>query len=510
MREIDRAATEKGAVPSIILMENAAIACVNELKKDFDIEKKSVAVFCGKGNNGGDGLAIARHLYNSGVDVSIFLVNGSEFQGDAAINFDIVKNMNIHIDAITDTEGLDYIIRSFDIVIDAILGTGITGTVRGMAYDVIKAINENAKYILSVDVPSGINSDSGEICGVCVNADKTVTFAGYKIGMLMYPAADFVGETVVDGISIPQHIIDDENLQINVTDAEFVRSLIKPRSSNSHKGDYGKLLIIAGSEGMSGAAYMSAQAALASGAGLITLACCRSVNTALEAKTSEVMTLPLDDKDGHISRTAISKLSAQLDRADAVLIGPGLGRSSDVAEVVRYVLKNSRVPVIVDADAINAVSEDTAILSECACDLIFTPHAAEMARLTKLDISYIQSNRIEVSREFAEENGAVLLLKGSHTVVTAPSLTQYINITGNAGMATGGSGDVLAGIVSALTARGIECTAATAAAAYIHGTAGDIAAEKYGMESMNATNILDCLPEAFFRILHMYKRNVLC
>lgn len=505
MRAVDCAATELGFVPSIILMENAALACVRELKKSFDIVNKTVAVFCGKGNNGGDGLAIARHLYNMGVRVNVFLVNGSTFKGDAKINFDIINGMGLPVDTISDTDNLEYVIRSFDIIVDAMLGTGISGTVRGMAYDVIRLINENARYVLSVDVPSGINSDSGEICGVCINADKTVTFAGYKIGMLLYPAADCTGKIVVDMISMPPVAIESQNLQINVSDEEFVRNTIPKRQNNSQKGDYGRLLIIAGSKGMSGAAYMASEAALKSGAGLITLACCKTVNDVLEAKTTEVVTLPLDDIDGHIASSAVPELLPYLDRAGAVLIGPGLGRSEDAAEVVGAVLRASRVPVIVDADAINAVATDKTLLSACACDLVFTPHAMEMSRLTGLDISYIEENRIQVSREFSEENGAVLLLKGSHTVVTDPSLTQYINITGNPGMASGGSGDVLSGIIAALAARGVDCAQAAASAAYIHGLAGDIAAAKYGQESMSAGNILECLPDAFMQILQLDK-----
>ena len=501
MREIDRAASETGGIPSIVLMENAAIACVKELNRDFDMRCKTVAVFCGKGNNGGDGLAIARHLSMAGVKVYIYLVSGNDYKGDAKINYDIVSGMDMPIETIMDTDGLEYKIRSADIVIDAILGTGIKGTVRGMAYDVIRLINENARYVLSVDVPSGIDSDSGAVCGVCVNADKTVTFAGYKIGMFLYPAADCTGEIVPDKISIPEYVIGSQGIKVNVTDAGFVRSLLGKRGNDSHKGDYGKLLIIAGSSGMSGAAYMASQAALKSGAGLVTIACPESVNTALEAKTTEAMTLPLDENDGHIAYSAVSEITENLSKVSAVLIGPGLGRSRDVSEIVRTVLKSCRVPVIVDADAINAVARDKSVLSECACDLIFTPHSAEMARLTGLDISYIEDNRINVSRECSEELGAVILLKGHHTIVTAEDLTQYINNTGNPGMASGGSGDVLAGIIAALAARGIGCGEAAAASAFIHGMAGDIAAERYGMESMSAADILECLPEAYMRIL---------
>lgn len=500
MREIDRAATEICSIPSIVLMENAAIACVEEL--DFDLASSSFAVFCGKGNNGGDGLAVARHLYNRGARVSVFLVCGNDYSGDAGINYDITSGMDIPIEVVTDTEGMEYVIRSFDAVVDAIFGTGISGTVRGIAYEVIELINENAKYVLSVDIPSGINADSGEICGVCINASKTVTFAAYKLGMFLHPGSDCVGELVIAPISIPERII---NLNKNITDMEFVRSIIPPRRANSQKSDYGKLLIIAGSVGMSGAAYMCAQAALKSGIGMVTLACCESINAALEAKTTEVMTLPLPDTDGHISSSATQILEPWLERADSVLIGPGLGRSGDAAEVVRFVLRHSRVPVVVDADAINAVAWDKSILSECACELLFTPHAMEMSRLTDMDISYIEENRIQVSNEFVDEFGAALLLKGHHTIVTAPDLTQYINITGNAGMASGGSGDVLAGIAAALIARGAACAEAAAAAAYIHGMAGDAAAARYSRESMSAGDILGCLPDAFCRILHVDK-----
>ena len=205
MRNLDYAATEVGKMPSILLMENAALACVEELKNDFNLSLCKVAIFCGKGNNGGDGLAIAKHLYNAGIDVNVYLVNGNEFTGDAKINYDIVNAMDISVDTITDTDDLKYVIRSYDVVIDAILGTGIKGDVRGDVFDVIKLINENARYVLSVDVPSGINSDNGEICGICINADKTVTFAAYKIGMFMYPAADSTGEIIVAPISKISH-----------------------------------------------------------------------------------------------------------------------------------------------------------------------------------------------------------------------------------------------------------------------------------------------------------------
>ncbi|MDY3972075.1 MAG: NAD(P)H-hydrate dehydratase [Clostridia bacterium] len=506
MRAVDKAASEIGGIPSIVLMENAAIACVNELKKDFgELTGKRIAVFCGKGNNGGDGFAIARHLRNMDAEVSVYLVCGNEFKGDAKINFDIIKKMNVNIDVVSDTENLKYIIRSNDIIIDAIYGTGIHGTVGGISYDVINEINENSKYTMAVDVPSGINSDSGEICGICIRADKTVTFAAYKVGMLMFPAADYTGKVTVADISIPDYILEGQSISINVTDEEFVRANFPVRENNSQKGDYGKVLVIAGSVGMTGAAYLSSQSAVTAGSGLVTLAIPAGLNGAMEAKTTEVMTLPVEDINGHISSDAAEKILERTDMADAVLIGPGLGRSSDAARVLKSVLSHSKVPVIIDADGINAASRDMDILSDCTCPVIFTPHAVEMSRLTGLDRDYIEENRLVASKEFAEEYGVTVILKGHHTIVTASDGEQYINITGNPGLATGGSGDVLAGITASLAARGINETAAAAMAVYIHGKAGDIAKDKYGMESVTASLVMESIPDALRQILQVEK-----
>ena len=497
MRAVDKAATEKGGIPSIILMENAALACVNELKKDFgSLKQKRIAIFCGKGNNGGDGFAIARHLHNAGAIVSVYLVCGNEFKGDAKINFDIIKKMDINIDIISDTENLRYIVRANEIIIDAIYGTGIHGSVTGLSYDVINEINENSRYTLCVDVPSGINSDSGEVCGICIKADKTVTFAAYKVGMLLFPAADFTGEVTVADISIPDYIIEEEGISINVTDKAFVRSNFPKREKNSQKGDYGKVLVIAGSEGLSGAAYLSSQSAVISGSGLVTLALPECIAPAMEAKTTEVMTLSVDSISGHISSSASKRILEAMERADAVLIGPGLGRSRDAQMIVMNVLKNATVPVIIDADGINAAAKVIDAVKDCECPLIFTPHAVEMSRLTGLEKDYIEENRLSVSKEFAEEYGATVILKGHHTVVTAPDGEQYINITGNQGLATGGSGDVLAGIAASLAARGINEAAAAAMAVYIHGLAGDISMEKFGMESVTATKVMENISDA--------------
>ena len=415
--------------------------------------------------------------------------------------------MGIDIEAVADAEGFDYVIRAHDIVIDAVFGTGIHGEVGGTAADIIAAINENARYTLSVDVPSGINSDTGEICGVCVNADKTVTFAAYKIGMLKFPAADRCGEIIVRDISIPQYIIDGQDANINVTDAELVRTVIPPRKNNSQKGDYGKALIIAGSRGMTGAAYLAAQSAVTAGSGLVTLGICAELNPVMEVKTTEAMTLPLPGRDGHIAAAAADIIIEKLNGFDAVLIGPGLGRSDDAGYILERVLKYSKIPVVIDADGINAAARNMDMVKNSSCPVIFTPHAVEMSRLTGYDKDYIENNRFEASAEFAEKYGASILLKGHRTLVTAPDGIQYINITGNPGLATGGSGDVLAGILVSFAARGADETAAAAAAAYAHGLAGDKAAEKYGMESVTAQRVMECIPDALCQILQVEKQK---
>lgn len=508
MRDIDAAAADIGKIPSIVLMENAAISVIAELIRKFpDLENKRAVILCGKGNNGGDGFAIARHLHNMGTETHVYLVAGTDISGDAKINYDIIKGMSVSIEAYGGAENPELTIKSADIVIDAIFGTGIHGEIQGIAAEAIECINENADYVMSVDVPSGINSDTGEICGVCVKADKTVTFAAYKIGMFKYPAADYTGEVTVASISIPDGIIEAQGVSVNVTDAEFVRANFPKRTNNSQKGDYGKVLIIAGSRGMTGAAYLASEAALLTGSGLVTVGICEELADIMEIKTTEAMTMVLKGENGHLSAAAADEIAEKLSRFDAVLIGPGLGRFAAVREILRAVLSRAKVPVIIDADGINAAAEDMEMLRNASCGVIFTPHEVEMSRLCGCDKEYVINNRHEVSAQFAEKYGVSILLKGHHTLVTAPDGIQYINITGNHGLATGGSGDVLAGILVSLAARGADETAAAAMAAYIHGLAGDMARDIYGADSVTAKRVTECIPKALCHILQVENRE---
>lgn len=496
MREIDRCAVEIGAVPSIVLMENAAIACVNELKSEFgSLSGKRIGVFCGKGNNGGDGFAIARHLINCGADVKVFLVCGNNLSHDAQINYDIIEGMDADIEELCSVP-YDYI-ASCDIVIDAIYGTGIHGEVTGLASDVISGINSFSKYTMSVDIPSGVNADTGEICGVAVNADLTVTFAEYKVGMFLFDGADCMGRIVCADISIPQYIVDRQNISVNVTDDEFVKENFPKRKNNSHKGDYGKVFIVGGSVGMTGAVYMASQAALYTGSGLITLGIPSELNSIMENKLTEVMTLPLADIDGHLSDYSADMIVEKMNNSDVILFGCGIGRSPEIKEILRRVLSEAKVPVVIDADGLYAL--DMGMLDECSADVILTPHNMEFCRLS--GIMPEEKDRLCTSADFARRNGVTLVLKGHHTITTACTGEQYINTTGNSGMAVGGSGDVLVGMIASLVARGTKADVASAMAVYLHGRAGDITEEKVGAEGVTPTAVIENIPYAIKGII---------
>lgn len=493
MRKIDADAEKIGGIPSIVLMENAAMACVKELEK-IGVAGKRAAVFCGKGNNGGDGFAIARHLNNMGARVVVYLVCGSEYKGDALINYEIIKRMGMKI-----VDGADinpeYAVMA-DIIVDAIFGTGIRGEVSSLPYEIIKAINDSGVYTLSVDIPSGANGNTGEICGICVKADKTVTFGAYKCGMLTFPACDYIGETVVADISIPNNIIEKQNIRINVTDKITAKNMMPKRYENSHKGDYGKVLIIGGSRGMTGAPTLSARAALAVGAGLVTVGIPESLNEIMEIKLTEAMTLPLKDMNGNLLPECIKDIQTYMKKCDAVLFGPGIGRGEHIRFILEEILKCSDIPVVIDADGLNALSENISVLNNLRCDVILTPHTVEMSRMIGVLPHEIEKDRVGISSLFANKYKQTLVLKGHHTVVTGSDGVQYINITGNSGMATGGSGDVLAGMITAFAARGLSPTDAAALAVYLHGAAGDIARDKLGADSMTALSITENIPYA--------------
>ncbi len=492
MRSVDSMAIEEG-ISGIVLMENAAISVVLEIEKRFDIKNTSFAVFCGKGNNGGDGFAIARHLFNKGGEVYVYLTSGNEFAGDAFTNYRIIKNLGI---TVLNTDSEDYLkgyIKSADCVIDAVLGTGISGEPKGMAAQVISAINKYAKYVVAVDIPSGVNSDSGEVFGEAVRADVTVTFAAYKRGMFLYPAAYYMGELVLADISIPPLVKELKCGNCFLIKGEGVKRVFPKRCDNSHKTDYGRLMIVGGSVGMAGAVAMAAKAAMRMGAGLVTAAVPMSVNNIIQEKIDEVMTLPLPEEGGRIARNAAERLARRANMCDAVLLGNGMGTSESVIEFMREFLPRLTVPVIIDADGIFALSKCEGLLEKVKVRVILTPHSQEMGYLTGLTAEEVEKKRFSLTKDYAEQNGVTLILKGHHSIITAPDGIQAVNNTGNSGLATAGSGDVLAGMIAALVARGETPFDAAVSGVYLHGKAGDEAAFEKGKDYICATDIIKAI-----------------
>lgn len=493
MRAIDSSAISEYGIPSIVLMENAAAACTDVIEK---LAPKKIGIFCGRGNNGGDGFAIARRLIQKNYDVTVYLVCGEDFSKDAAVNYNILTKIGAKIIKLTDVQSLEYYIISHDLIVDAVFGTGIHGSVTGMPAEVIEKINSCAEKVLSVDIPSGINSDSGEIASVAVKADITVTFAVYKCGMFLYPGAGFCGRIYIDDIGMPQNVTEKCEYIAETTDYELIKKIMPKRCDNSHKGDYGKILIVGGSVGMTGAPTLSASAALRSGAGLVTVGVPKSLNPIMEEKLTEAMTVPLPEIDGGLSEHAYEQISEKMKNADVLLFGPGCGRGEDCRRLLAGILGTARIPVIVDADGLYALSQDVGILEKCDADVVLTPHEMEFARLIGCDIDEVKNNRIALSKEFAIKYKVTLVLKGHHTILTFPDGAQYINTTGNSGMATGGSGDVLAGMIAAFSpVCGSEAEAALLAV-HLHGLAGDIAAEKYSEISLTAGDIVNFISHA--------------
>lgn len=479
MRKIDRISIEQFNIPGIVLMENAANSVTREIM-GFD----SFCIVIGKGNNGGDGLAIGRQLINLGKKVKIYLVFEDEFSGDAKINREILRSMEIPVNA-CDTNKLIQDIKTSDCVVDAIFGTGIKGEVTGIAKDVIEAINEYSKYTLSVDVPSGINSDTGEVSKATIKADKTVTFAAYKNGMLLYPARDYTGDIIVTDIQIPEKAFDVMDIKVNTTDEDFVKKAMPKRKQNSHKGDYGKILVIGGKVGMGGAVLLSSLASLKMGAGLVTACIPKDLAGYIGELPYEVMTMPMDFTED------ADKIADLVNNYDVVLFGNGIGREVYVFTLLKKILEKIEVPIVIDADGLFALSKfPEKIIGKKA---ILTPHSMEMARLLGVDSETVEKNRFQLSKEFSDKFDVTLVLKGNHSIITAPDGRQNVNMTGNSGMATAGSGDVLAGITAALLAVCEPFEAATLAV-HFHGMAGDFAKDKLSETSVMAGDIIDGLP----------------
>jgi len=509
MRNLDQRAINEFGIPSIILMENAGRAAVDVIEKYFPKTKlKRVGIFAGAGNNGGDGLVIGRHLINRGVEVIAFLLNPKEkIKGDARINLELYEKLG-PIDEVQSKEELFKFhskIARCDLIVDAIFGTGLTSEIKGFYREVIEYINSLPIPVLSVDIPSGVDATTGKILGVAVQADFTVTFGLPKIGLVIYPGLNYVGILEVADISIPRYLVEEENISVELLEVEDIVSLLRPRDPNSHKGSYGHLLVIAGSVGKTGAAFMTSEAALKIGAGLVTLGIPTSLNPILEIKLTEVMTEPLPETPAQtLSLNSIPRIEELMEGKKALALGPGISTHPETISVVHHLIQTSSIPLIIDADGINAVAKNPAILKKAKSPLLLTPHPGEMARLIQTSVKEVQEDRIGVAKRFAQENGVVLVLKGARTVIAEPKGNIYINPTGNPNLASGGTGDVLTGMIAGLVSQGYSLSEASRLGVFLHGYIADELKEELGEIGMVATDIITRIPLTLKKLLFEY------
>ena len=513
MRQIDQDTIEGVGIPGIVLMETAGSAIVRAIEQHYPTCQR-IGIFAGKGNNGGDGLVIARQLAHVGRDVHLFLVSSPDsFTGEAEINLQIARNLGLCIEEIltgtplkhdttNESPPLNHI-ASCDLFVDAIFGTGLRGTVRDPIATVIDVINSLPAPILSVDLPSGLNADTGHPLGTCVRADRTVTIGLPKRGLLVHPGAEFTGRLEVIDIGFPEQVIDAQSIKVNWTTATQASQWVPQRPPASHKGTYGRVLVVAGSTGMTGAAALASEAALRAGAGLVTLAIPKHLNPILEGLLPEVMTLPLPETDaGSLSVSATSAIVEFSEKTKSVLaIGPGISQHPDTVALVQQLVRENReqalnLRMVVDADGLNALAQAPEVLSLLDREAILTPHPGEMARLTNTPVSTLEEDRIRTAQTFASEHGVTLVFKGAPTVTSDANGNVWINSTGNPGMGTGGMGDVLTGIIAGLMAQGLSGERAAPLAVYIHGLAGDIVSERLGTHGLIASDVLKAVPEA--------------
>jgi hydroxyethylthiazole kinase-like uncharacterized protein yjeF len=498
MREVDRRTAELG-IPTIILMENAGNRVVEFLERQYSpLAKQRIVVVCGKGNNGGDGLVVARQLHTRVKPQWLRVVlggNPDEMKGDALQNYRMLKAAGGDVlPKITEE------MRTATLVIDAVLGTGLDGPAKGQAAELIRAINDQFPIadVVAVDVPSG----------GAVRARHTVTFTALKPSLVLPPECELAGKVHVVPIGSPPELYEgDPSILLSLSDPTEFASLFRPRMSDSNKGLYGHVLVIAGGRGKTGAAAMAGIAALRAGAGLSTVASAASAISAIASYAPEIMTEPLAETDsGAIAMRAPDDpaLVAITDKKTVIAIGPGMGQHPETVQFIRRFVQESKTPMVVDADALNALAGQR---SRFEGPRIFTPHPGEMSRLTGKTIAEIQADRIDTARAFAAEHGIYLVLKGNRSLIAFPDGRVWINPTGSPAMSTAGTGDVLTGLIAGLVAQfPNQLENALLAAVYLHGRAGELGAETLGEKSLIATDLFDFLPEAMREIADLSHR----
>ena len=506
MREIDLAAVEKYGIPSLALMENAGSSVAAFLLEKFPkIKNMKILIACGNGNNGGDGFVISRILKSKGIAAKTWLFGGKEkCSKEAKAVLALLLKNKCRLKEVSGDQGLEVFAKALkdkQLVVDALLGTGFRGNISGILGRAIELINLSPAIVVSVDIPSGLNADNGTVAGKCVKADFTVALGLVKLGSVSYPGVNYTGKIIVKNIGLPFEAVKQKKVRLNYTTEEDVRACFPKRPLDCNKGSVGRILVVGGSAGMTGAPCLTSLSALRTGSGLVTVACSKSLNDILEIKLTEVMTSPVQENpDRSLSSRAENSILKLLDRHDVLVLGPGLGKNRDTGILVRNLIRKCKKPVVLDADGLNLIASSPGILKEKKADIVITPHPGEMSRLTGLSIEEVQKTRVNTALAFAKKYGVVTLLKGACTVTAFPDGNIYINSTGNPGMATAGTGDVLAGIIASLLGQKIEPGMAAVSGAFLHGMAGDLAGEKKGEHGLIASDILSYIPEAVLNI----------
>ena len=506
MREADRRTIDDIGIPSVVLMENAGRQAVAAMEAAFDdLAASRVGVICGRGNNGGDGFVVARTLIQRGVETAVFLLGSvADVRGDARTNLEILGRIGLTVVEITDAQEWELHfteISECDLIVDAIVGTGFSGRLSGLLGTVVADVNGLGVPVVSMDLPTGLSADSHALDGEAIEASMTVTLAAPKIPLVFPPADSHAGDLVIADIGIPYPVIDEvEGQYLELLTRERMRELVPVRTPESHKGDFGRVLVIAGSVGRTGAAHLCAMGALKSGAGLVTVGTPRSCLPIVAAMAPEYMTEPLDETaSGTIDFGAVDRVLEL--QADVIAIGPGLGQAPSTKAFVQALAERAGVPLVLDADALNAFAGDTErLMGRDGVDMIITPHPGEMGRLLNTSIEDVQRDRLRTARDFAAAHRVHVVLKGNRTVIAAPDGRTFVNLTGNAGMATGGTGDLLTGMIAAWFAQLLDAEAASKLAVYLHGTAGDLAEADEGEVALTAGDLAARLGDAVLEL----------
>ena len=496
MRAADEAAIRAG-VPSATLMENAATGLVKTVAREFPRWRR-IVVACGPGNNGGDGLAAARLLEKAGLSARAFTLRGPDsYRGDAAVNARRARDAGIALEPLAGKRKWDEFARALreaDGVVDALFGTGLDRQLSGDAAHAVAAINRAARPVVAADVPSGLSSDAGEIPGEAIRATVTVAFAAPKVCHALPPARRLCGRLVVHDIGIPEKLLSRKGHRLFLTTADAVRSLLPPRDPGAHKGAFGRVAIVAGSRGKIGASVLAARGALRAGAGLVTVFCPSSFEAVVVSALPEAMTQGLAEKDGALAARAAAELLERLEEFDAAVVGPGLGTASDTVKAVETLVERAPLPMVLDADGLNAFAGRARALARRKGTMAATPHPGEAGRLLGKSARDVQSDRLAAARELSRLARCCVLLKGEASLTATPDGRLVVNSSGTPLLATAGSGDVLAGVIAAFLAAGLAVETATAVAAWLHGAAGERLAEVLGDAGLLSHEVADAIP----------------